>query len=350
MITLRRIIRIVGLVLATSACLLGGCGNSTEETARNRSNTELDEETKIQLYEARRAYQEGRLRRVLQLTDSLRQQTEALAVVPFLRGRAFDRLNLYQAAAASYEEAARIDSTYPAVSFHLGRMAHMRDRDETAVTHFRRALRNADLSSEGPAPETIYLHLGRSQERLGKMQAARESYRSALSADSSYAPAHAELSVLYRRRGALDKALSHGRSARRQEPENGFYAYLEGIALLQLGRSEEALDPLRKAVEENPGHRGGVQSLARALYRTNRTDQAERYFARSDTLQQLKNQIQQARTSAHGRTDPDRYVRLGSLLVEAYKYDHAKSALQIALEIDPEHEVARRLLNRVTRR
>lgn len=336
--------------LALGVLILGGCGNASEERSSDRGDPQLDEDTKVLLYEARRAFQDGELRRVLQLTDSLQGKTSALALVPFLKGRALDKLHLYEAAAASYEEAERIDSTYPAVSFHRGRMAHMRDRDETAITHFRRALRKVDLGPEGPTEAAIYLHLGRSQERLGDVEAARESYRSALSADSSYAPAHAELSVLYRRRGALEQALSHARRARAQDGENGYYAYLEGAALLQLGRSEEALAPLREAVEKNPGHRGSVQDLARALYRTDRTDEAERYFARSDTLQQLQDEIQQARASAQGRTDPERYARLGSLLVRGRKYDQARSVLRIALELDPGHQDAQRQLNRLERR
>lgn len=340
---------LAGLVTAASLSLAGCAPDTSDEPVRPDA-AEIDEQTRIHLFEARRAYQDGRLRDALSLTDTLERRTDSLPVVPFLRARVLDRLKMYEAAGEAYEETARLDATYPGVRFHRGRIAHLRGRSETALRHFRRALDVVDDRAGGPSASTVFLHLGRALERLGRHEEAREAYENALDQERGYAPAHAELSVLHRRRGEVERALHHARRASTTDSSSGYYSYLEGVALLQSGRHREALVPLRVATQKRPGHQGSVQALARALYSTGDTTRADRYFARADTLQRLEGLINQARASARGTSDPDRYARLGSLLVEARRYEEAQSILSLSLELDPGHEPARRHLDGLEKR
>jgi len=79
-----------------------------------------------------------------------------------------------------------------------------------------------------------------------------------------------------RRAGRTAEALDHYRSALDQEPGSAEANSVYGLMLLQLGRAGEAEAPLRKAVDIAPGHAALRMNLAQWLAHQERHDEAVR--------------------------------------------------------------------------
>ena len=77
-----------------------------------------------------------------------------------------------------------------------------------------------------------------------------------------------------RKAGRSAEALDHYRSAVEQEPESAEANTVYGLMLLQLGRSNEAEAPLRRAVEIAPAHAALRMNLAQWLAHEKRLDEA----------------------------------------------------------------------------
>ncbi len=67
-----------------------------------------------------------------------------------------------------------------------------------------------------------------------------------------------ELGHAARRDGRLEEALAHYRSALRSDPDSADANSIYGLMLLHLNRMDEAVAPLKRAVELDPSHPEGA--------------------------------------------------------------------------------------------
>jgi tetratricopeptide (TPR) repeat protein len=92
------------------------------------------------------------------------------------------------------------------------------------------------------------------------------------------------LGLSYYQQGAIDDAELCWRLALQWEPDRAETLWRIGRLELQRGRPEEAVTPLRRAVELEPNAVGPVYSLSIAYRRLDRLDEAERLRKQADRL------------------------------------------------------------------
>src|SRR6185369_9003980 len=81
------------------------------------------------------------------------------------------------------------------------------------------------------------------------------------------------------RRRDVPQAVSEFGRAATLAPENVQYAYVYGVALNSVGRTDEALKVLRAAYERQPGEPSLLQALATISRDAGRMDDARRWAA-----------------------------------------------------------------------
>jgi len=124
-----------------------------------------------------------------------------------------------------------------------------------------------------------------------------------------------------RRAGRTAEALDHYRSALEQEPGSAEANSVYGLMLLQLGRAGEAEVPLRKAVEIAPSHAALRMNLAQWLAHQGELDEAVRVV---DVIVTNEPQHWWA------------WERLGELKARQQKFGEASGHFRRAVEIKPQ--------------
>lgn len=196
----------------------------------------------------------------------------------------------YAQAVEALQTAWELDPSVPDLDGLLGFDLVQLGRFEAAAPHLERAL--------GKKPNEAFLEqalvearLGLAQRRTadGELEQAIEEYRAALEVDPTRRGVRRTIADLDFELGRLEQSIAGYRAELDLGPEALSYERL-GDALLQLGRSEEALEPLRRAVEMAPGEPGPRILLGKALLDLGRLDRAqdtlELALASADSLEQ----------------------------------------------------------------
>jgi Tfp pilus assembly protein PilF len=137
---------------------------------------------------------------------------------------------------------------------------------ELAEAHYRESLAIQPQAA-------IYNDLGFVLERQGLPDEAAKAYRQAIALDPKSASAQYNLGSSLARSGRFVEAERHLRSALKQNPDARTYTAL-GVVLRQLGRTDEAVAQLKKAIETDATYAPARQELAAILGKLGRVDKA----------------------------------------------------------------------------
>jgi tetratricopeptide (TPR) repeat protein len=117
------------------------------------------------------------------------------------------------------------------------------------------------------------------------------------------------------------------RIASRTETEHADARFYLGLCYLRLGRPEDAVDAIERAVRMSPGNPYWETKLGEALKRTGRAEEADaRFGAVEGTLEQA---------IEHSPEDAELHVWAGSLLGDMGRVVDAERELKKAIELDP---------------
>ncbi|MCA3457943.1 MAG: tetratricopeptide repeat protein, partial [Rhodobacter sp.] len=116
--------------------------------------------------------------------------------------------------------------------------------------------------ADQPCGDRRMLGDGALDARRGQRDAAEATLRRAVAAHPHEAEAHYALALTLAQQGRVVDALGPLSQASRLRPEEPRYAYVQGIALNQLRRTEEAVAILRANLERHPRHRDSLFALA----------------------------------------------------------------------------------------
>ncbi|MGH9358531.1 MAG: tetratricopeptide repeat protein [Terriglobia bacterium] len=116
-----------------------------------------------------------------------------------------------------------------------------------------------------PQDATIFLALGRVQEKQGKDAEAIEDYRQAIRLQAGLAGAHQKLGALLYSKGDLEGAVAEYRAEAALKPNDAAAYFRLGNALYVSARLDEAIAEFRNALRLNPGSKEAHAALGDAL-------------------------------------------------------------------------------------
>ena len=121
-----------------------------------------------------------------------------------------------------------------------------------------------------------HLNLGVLRTRQGDIEAAEQSYRTAIALDPDFLPAHFNLTTLYNESGRNAAAERVLRAALERFPQHGELHYSLGLLLAEEGRLDDAVASLANAADRLPGRARVHYNLALAYQHLGRRDEAGR--------------------------------------------------------------------------
>lgn len=279
-------------------------------------------------------------------------------------GRYEESLEASTAAVALRPDHAGARSNLGLAQMNLGRL-------DDAATSFRGVL------ERDPANLDAMQNLAEVMRRRGRFREAAGLYRAVIELDGGYGLAHGGLGdSLFRLRrfeealAALNRGLALLSAALPADAAAGdldriFNLHLiAGQAARESLRNDEAERHFRRALEVIPGRPEPLVELATLRFRQDRLAEAEAYFERVleldpvetvalDHLAMLRfraGRYEEAlalygRLLAGGRDDAQTHVNLAVTLHRLERHDEARRRVELALERDPSHPIARSLLD-----
>jgi len=144
------------------------------------------------------------------------------------------------------EEAGKLDATLAAAHLCLGTLYNGRGQHERALAEFQRVLEREPSSGDA------HRGLAQAQEGLGKTQEAEQTYRRAIELRSHYWGGYFGLGVFLARQHRLPEAAEQFLQAAALAPDNSrAYGSLGGV-YIYMGRYDEAIAALKRAIELRP--------------------------------------------------------------------------------------------------
>jgi Flp pilus assembly protein TadD len=210
---------------------------------------------------AERAYRRG-----LAIAADNAELRNALGWTLFQEGRTAEAVVEYERAVAADPDHAKAHNNLALALVELGRLGE-------AADHFAKSL------ALQPKAE-IYSDLGFTMARLGRPQEALADYEKALALDPSCPSAHLNLAVSLVQAGEFREAESHYRQALPGRPTAETHNGL-GYVLVRQGRTEEAVEEFRRAIDVDPRFTPAYNNLAEALVRQGKLEDAAQYYRRS---------------------------------------------------------------------
>jgi tetratricopeptide (TPR) repeat protein len=212
----------------------------------------------------------------------------------FAKGSALAQQGKIREATAEFESALAINPRLMMAHVNLIAMYGQLDRSDKAEEHFREAVRL------DPAWAETYYNWGLFLFGKRRTAEAAVAFRKALEINSNYADAHAQLGLLLDQAGLAVEAQRHYRLALEANPSHRQAQYLLGHSLVRVGRSDQGIPLLLRAIEvEDEKTPVCMQALAVAYERAGDPQKAVYYLreaqqrAKSLKLEELAKQLQQ---------------------------------------------------------
>ncbi|HDH57510.1 MAG TPA: tetratricopeptide repeat protein [Bacteroidetes bacterium] len=184
-----------------------------------------------------------------------------------------------------------------------------------------------------------YFSLGNAYLKSGKLEAARQAYRSALEADSTYLQVHLNLGVLAYQAGDRIKAAEEYREELKLNPKDARALNNLGVLRFEAGRLEEAEELYERALDLQPYYEDARANLAQTLFKlgmekaaADEMVMAADYFSRACHLDGEK-----------ALYHYNYALALGRLGYSQAAVEHLKEAIKL----QPDFEMAERLLETI---
>lgn len=209
----------------------------------------------------------------------------------------------------------------PLRHFQLARMFYEQGKVQEALTEIDRSL---DLDDSLPQ---VHAYLGFIHLEQERWEQAATAYRRAIELNPYYTDARQHLALCLEHLGdvpgALEQLEQAGRDRTYPFPEQVHFN--RAMVLKHVGRTEEALTELRRAVGLKPRYYRAHFEMAGTLTELQRHEQAVAAY--------------QAAESGYAK-DPEFQFRYGAALIRIGRKDDAARALRKAMELAPGSEIA----------
>ncbi len=331
---------LLSLVLAH---LLWGCTSPDVLTPAQRLQAAGKLASQL-LQEIRQAETALRYSEALVLADSLIRIAPELPDGHFLRGHVLLKLYQLEAADESFARATQLDPYHRGAWYQRGHVAFEQGRYRESARRYSKqrevivdsppVLKDFHAAADQSAIPQTWLQVGRAYQLLFRPDSARMAFEEVLKIDSTHAQANAWLSELYDEQGETEQALLLARRAWVADRRNPDFAYKVGTLLFKSGDLTGALPLLEWTAQAEPWNAGVHYNLGRVLVALGRSDEGNEHLRLTDVLQDLDQEIDQARAAAaRFPNDPARWRTVAELLGRAGRRAEQREALSIARSV-----------------
>ena len=248
----------------------------------------------------------------------LRDRPNELRVRDFL-GLLYEEMKDYDLAIQAYRTNVQIDPTFFDSILHLGFVSYRLKRNEEALSYLDQAVK---LSPTRPEP---YLLLGLTYFQMKEYQQAKARLEEGIAQDPSNAELHFNLGTAYDKLDRFDEVVKAMEQALELDPEHADALNYLGYSYADRGINiEEAVELTQRAVAIKPHNGYYVDSLAWALFKVGRTDEALEMMQRAVALVS---------------DDPVIYEHLGEIFLLQEEHEKAREAWIHSLQLDSTNEV-----------
>ena len=178
--------------------------------------------------------------------ETLRTMSESDEL--FVQGNKLYAENKFAEAAASYEEAVKLNTTHWAYHFNLGLAYKKMDKSEEARAAFSRA------QELNPGSYSATKELAESLAKAGKYEEAKVLYRKALEVSADEPDAFYNLGLCQVSTGEPEAALESFSKCIALKPDYADAYYQLGTVYIGQNKVKEAVESLEKFLELAPGH------------------------------------------------------------------------------------------------
>jgi tetratricopeptide (TPR) repeat protein len=220
-----------------------------------------------------------------------------------------------QQAAASYEEALRLDPDHVDARVSLGVVRASQGKLDEAIGHWVLALKLR------PDCASAHNNLGVALTEQGKLEEARARLEEALRLQPDYAEAAYNLGVLFIKQGRRPEAIARLEEALRLQPDHAQAYNNLGLLLNESGRPAEAAVMLAQAVRLRPLFVEAHNNLGLAYAALGRTELAEASYQEALRLQPGQWEL---------------HANLGNLQTDRGRHDEGLACYQLAVWLKPD--------------
>ena len=171
-------------------------------------------------------------------------------------------------AAQELKKASELEPRHPAVWFALGQLLADRGDLGPAVENLQKAV------ALQPSNPQYHYDLGLALRLKGNLEEAAHEFRAALQLDPQHALAHRSLGLVLRESGRLQEAEQELRLSVAELPNDAEGHHLLGTVLFKLNELNGAIEEFRKAISLDPSLTDARATLAQALQKAGRKQEA----------------------------------------------------------------------------
>jgi len=221
-----------------------------------------------------------------------------------------------------YQTNVEMDPTFFDSILHLGFVSYRLKRNQEALSYLEQAVK---LNPKRPEP---YLLLGLTYFQMEKYQEAKAKLEEGIQQDPSNAELHFNLGTAYDKLDHFDAVVREMEQTLELDPEHADALNYLGYSYADRGiNGERALSLTQRAVALKPHNGYYVDSLAWALYKLGRIEEA------LETIQQAVSLVSD---------DPVIYEHLGEIFLIREERDKAREAWLHSLQLDSTNEALKK--------
>lgn len=258
---------------------------------------------------------------ITELNAILRVRPNELRVRDFL-GLLYEEMKDYDRAIQMYQANVQMDPTFFDSILHLGFVSYRLKRNQEALSYLEQAVK---LNPKRPEP---YLLLGLTFLQMEKYQEAKAKLEEGIHQDPSNAELYFNLGTAYDKLDHFDEVVRAMERTLELDPEHADALNYLGYSYADRGiNGEKALSLTQRAVALKPHNGYYLDSLAWALYKLGRIEEA------LETIKQAVSLVSD---------DPVIYEHLGEIFLIQEAKDKAREAWLHSLQLDSTNETLKK--------
>jgi tetratricopeptide (TPR) repeat protein len=251
---------------------------------------------------------------IAQLTKVLSVRPAELRVRDYL-GLMYEEVKEYDKAIEAYQANLKVQPTYTDGHLHLGFLYYRLKQSAEAIPHL------VEVVKQNPKQSDAHLLLGLTYLQSEQYALASQAFEEGIRYNPANPDLHFNLGTVYDKLNRFDDVVRTMESALKLDPKHADTLNYLGYTYADRGiKIPEAVELTQRAVSLKPDNGYYVDSLAWALFKMGRLDDAKAEITRAATLV---------------KDDPVIYEHLGEIYLKQNLSQEAKEAWLHSLELDP---------------